>query len=372
MKIYNFSNISKVFFCNGLLNNSNSFLKGLQRGMKKGIEVPVHPKEIERQNRINGKRNKWCGVGIGTPYSKKNIRNGNGSLDNSVIFVSGAFGLGTKDDSFFIELFEKINELASKNNSVVVFIRGCSDNPAYFPSDKFNFSNVILAEDYSVMKLNGFDCLCVGGDIPIDRLWRINQEKRIGRKLYFDDSATKPNKENLAEIVKNNNISLVITSSAPTFSIPSIADSAGEKWPEIDKDLIKDITAQRLVIDGIYESFLTENKKPYVWCYGSNIDDGITINKIRYVSSSSSVTPLDLNNQCECAFGINLAGKSEKKVSLSSKFKRKTPSYANIVSPYLSDSFGIPEIMPVSRDIIEDINLYEPEHWEIEADAART
>lgn len=311
MKIYNFSNISKVFFCNGSSGNKEAFLKRLEKSMSKGIETTIHPKEIERMERLS-KRNHDNVASL--RYScPKVMSRGNGSCDNSIIFVSGGLGLGTKDDNLFTDLFESVNKLASNNNSFVVFIRGCNDNPEYFTTNKMEFSNIVFAEDYSVIKLEGFDCLCVGGGIPVDRQWKIEQEKRFGKKLYFENCNSTLDKECLKEILENNKIAVVVTNTQPTFVSETVKDSVGDKWAENDETLIQDITNQRLVMDGIYGELVRANNSPYIWCYASRFDDSNFIGKIKYIASSSFDQFFNVNKLCEETFGVQLNGEIPKK-----------------------------------------------------------
>ena len=327
MNIYDFSKTMKVFFCGGSADDQEGLLNKLQEGLKNGIETVVHPKELERQQRLNNRRFRrtregvYSGIGIGNPT--KTISRGNGRYNNSVIFVTGGFGFGTKEDSFFEDILTKINELLEKNDSNLVFVRGCNDDPAYFTEKKFNLSNVHFAEDYSIVKLDGFDCLCVGGSIPIDRQWRIEQGKRLGRHLFFDGCSTTFNQELIDEAVNNNNITVIISSDAPTFLPPYVDNSRNSKWVEGDKDIIRDMTEQRLVMDHIYGEVTKLNKKPYVWCYYSVNEDGNTINNTRYTSSSSPYSMYDVNNICEDSFGHLLNGESDGSGKKKKEFLKK-------------------------------------------------
>lgn len=327
MKIYNFSNISKVFFCNCSSGSKEAFLKRLEKSMSKGIETAVHPKEIERMERLyKRKHNNMASMRDAYP---KVMSRGNGFCDNSIIFVSGGLGLGTKDDNLFTDLFESINKLASNNNSFVVFIRGCNDNPEYFTTNKMEFSNIVFAEDYSVIKLEGFDCLCVGGGIPIDRQWRIEQEKRFGKKLYFENCNSTFDKECLKEILENNKIAVVVTNTQPTFVSETARDSVGSKWAENDETLIQDVVNQRLVMDGIYGELTRHNNNPYIWCYASRVDDYVFIGGTKYIAASSIDQFYNVNKICEEAFGVQLNGEMPKKELRKIK-PRKSYDYAGM------------------------------------------
>lgn len=319
MNIYDLTSITNVFFCGGTeTDNGSVLLNRLEEGMSIGIDVTVHPKEIERQQRI-GKRRASRGRTYSAPPSSYKSR-GNGKYDKAVIFVSGGFGFGTKDDSFFQEILEKINEICKNNSSHVMFVRGSSDDPSYFTEHKFDFSNVKLLEDYSVVKLNGFDCLCVGGSVPIDRKWRMEQKERIGRPLYFENCNTVMNKELLSEILEKNNVTCVITSDAPTFISPYVDASNDSKWVENDKSIIRDITEQRMIMDAIYGEMMCLNKKPFMWCSYANYDDTSIVNRIKFIGSTSAYTMFNLQETAIEEFGVMLNG--EKPLS-SSKFNKR-------------------------------------------------
>ena len=324
MNIYDLTSITNVFFCGGAnTDNEETLLNKLQEGMTNGIDVTMHPKEIERQQRI-GKRRASRGRPFNgyspSPYKSR----GNGKYDRSVIFVSGGFGFGTKDDSFFQEILEKVNELCKGNNSHVMFVRGSSDDPSYFTEHKFDFTNVKLLEDYSVVKLNGFDCLCVGGSIPIDRKWRMEQKERLGRTLYFENSNTKFDKELVSDLLEKNNVTCVITSDAPTFISPYADSSNDSKWVENDKSIVRDITEQRMVMDAIYGEMLCLNKKPFLWCSYAKCDDSSVVNRIKFITSASAHAMFNLQEFSMEEFGVML--NKERPVSAKSSKRLKKAS----------------------------------------------
>ena len=324
---YNFNKISKVFYCGGQSSDEESLLNRLKDGMSKGIETAIHPKEIERQSRIFKRRAKR-GMTFKTPPSSVKSC-GNGKYDNSVIFVSGGFGFGTKDDSFFVELLGKINEIAKENNSYVLFVRGLNDNPSYFTKDCHIFDhleNVKLVEDYSLIKLDGFDCLCIGGSIPIDKKWKIEQSKRVGRALYFEGCESKFNAEALEEILKNSNLACIITSDAPTFIQPYIDSMTDSKWVTEDSTILQEITEHRLVLDSIYKETVRFDNKPLIWCFYSRITTDENINGIKYISSSSPHLFFDLQGMVQETFGVSLNGEKASPRKSSSKYKKISAS----------------------------------------------
>ena len=337
MKTYNFSEFTKLFFCGGITEGDDSILKQLQNGMSKGIETAVHPKELERQERLSKRRSRRnSGSGTITSTSTKvYFTNGNGTFDESIVIASGGFGFGTKDDSFFKEMLSKIDTLCKQNGSLLLFVRGCNDDPSYFTEDKFNLDSVKFLEDYSVVKMKGFDCLCIGGSLPFDRQWRKEQGERIGRKLCFDNTTTKFDKEILDTILNDNKIACIVTSDAPTFVSPYIDDASSSKWASSDKGIISDITNQRIVMDMAYLEMIKLNKKPYLWCFSSNSDIINMVNNIRFIASASVYTMFNLQSSCEEAFGVGLDGEKFKKESKKLHLKKMSSSYAaTYANPY--------------------------------------
>lgn len=337
MKTYNFSEFTKLFFCGGITDGDDSILKKLQDGMSKGIESTVHPKELERQERLSKRRSRRSIVGstITSVTPKVVFSRGNGSYDESIIIASGGFGFGTKDDSFFKEMLSKVDTLCKQNGSLLLFVRGCNDDPSYFTEDKFGFDNVKFLEDYSVVKMKGFDCLCIGGSLPFDRLWRKEQGERIGRKLCFDNSNTKFDKELLDTILNNNKIACIVTSDAPTFISPYIDDASSSKWASSDNSIISDVTKQRLVMDMVYLEMMKFNKKPYLWCFSSNSDSYNLVNNIRFIASSSAYVMFNLQSSCEEYFGVGLDGEKRKKESKKIQMKKMSSTFtATYANPY--------------------------------------
>ena len=326
MNIYNFNEITRVFFCGGVCDDEESLLKKLQDGMSNGIEIAVHPKEVERQERLNKRRLKRGLLSSSAPNTY--MTRGNGKFDESVTFVSGGFGFGTKDDKFFKELLSRINSLCEKNHSYVVFVRGANDDPSYFTEDKFNFEHIKLVKDYSVVRMKGFDCLCVGGSIPIDRQWRIEQGKRLGKSLYFENCKTEFDKDTLDSILTEYKIACIITSDAPTFISPSVDNSNASKWVNNDNTIISEITTQRMVMDSIYSETVKLAKKPYLWCYYSKIDNGENVNNIRYISSSTPYMFYDLQSTCNDVFGFLLNGEKTAAKGKKVYIKKPTNTYS--------------------------------------------
>jgi hypothetical protein len=95
----------------------------------------------------------------------------------------------------------------------------------------------------------------------------MEQEKRIGRKMYWDNEKVQYNEEDIDKIIKDYNIACVVTASSPSFAYPGMNAFRRSTWAEKDKALIKDITEERIIMDKIYNKVVENSKKPYIWAY---------------------------------------------------------------------------------------------------------
>ena len=126
MNIYNLTDIRNVFFfsTNTFNNdNDNSLFSKISEGMSAGISVPVHPKEIERRQRIEKRM-----TGRITHPQRSYHTKGSGLYDNSVIFVSGNIGFGTRNDAFFKDILDKLSAVPSKQGYIKELIRRDLEN----------------------------------------------------------------------------------------------------------------------------------------------------------------------------------------------------------------------------------------------------
>ena len=271
-------------------------------------EEETHPMEIERQARKKAKEeaaiamqaNRQGRVGIGgyrryqrNPFDGPNTFDDAIRLEmdmsksfhknyvpfspysNSIIFVAGDCGFGFNKEKYYTDLLEKYNKIMSYNNITIIFVRGNHDDPQYFDGEKINLSNIKAVPDYAIVETKDKNILCVGGAISTDRVWRIEQEKRINRfkstnpkRLYWNNEAPVLDKEKMDEIFKDyDRIDYVISNTAPSFAIPS--EHAGlSEWEGKDKDLRADVRNERLTMDRIFEYLRDNNRKPLYWAYG--------------------------------------------------------------------------------------------------------
>lgn len=264
MNVYDCSGIKKCFICGNIDNKLNKFIGTIINGMKnlEKYVVAPHPKQLEKLEKQHHN-------GIRSIRRKKSInktyRMGD-DLTDSVVIVNGSNCFGEKELKFYHDKLKVINDVLVDNNSYLFFVRGC-DDPNYFENEFINFSNIKTIKDYSVVKLATFNCLCVGGNVSMDRKWKIEQEKRMGKKNYWEKEELEYNEEKLDGIVKQYNIACVITPSSPTFVGLGINSFKNSPWVLDDNSLMKDIRKERVNIDKIYNKLVEYNKKPYIWVY---------------------------------------------------------------------------------------------------------
>ena len=263
MKVYDYGKTKNCLICGNIDGNFDRFIKTVVGSLRilKSYVVETHPKEIERQERLTKKReeenhNGGGGIfgGLAPHYAaprrsslKKmpKMMHCGYNLTETVIIVDGCNGFGERDLKYYHDKLEMFNKVLADNNTHVLFVRG-NDDPKYFEDALIDLSNVKTIQDYSVIKLSKFNCLCIGGCISLDRTWRMEQEKRIGRKMYWENERMQYNEEDIDKILKEYNIACVVTASCPSFAYPGINSFKYSTWASNDKTVIKDITEERM------------------------------------------------------------------------------------------------------------------------------
>lgn len=348
MKVYDYGKTKNCLICGNIDGNFDRFIKtvvGSLRNLKSYV-VETHPKEIERQERLAKKREEENRNGIGGLFGapaaphyaprrsslKKmpKMMNCGYNLTDAVIIVDGCNGFGERDLKYYHDKLEMFNKVLADNNTHVLFVRG-NDDPKYFEDALINFSNIKTIQDYSVIKLNKFNCLCIGGCVSLDRTWRMEQEKRVGRKMYWENERMQYNEADIDNILKDYNIACVVTSSCPSFAYPGMNSFKHSTWASKDKNIIKDMTEERMIMDKIYNKIVENNKKPYIWTYSrfENSNQNM-INDILF----QSLNPFQFfhfNDTASSFFKVDFSKmlKENEYVadSLDKKWKMKTPAF---------------------------------------------
>jgi hypothetical protein len=174
------------------------------------------------------------------------------SFKNSINIVLGDIGMGFFEDSYYKKTFSELNKKLKKANNHLVFMRGNHDDPECFNnpkrSKKFSKSHIHLIPDYEVVSINrtaesvGYNILCVGGAISVDRCYRIARHHWSAEiNLYC------PSKIDDIKVP----VSMLCMHTAPTFCWPHNMDGI-KHYLFADKLLKNDVIKERQVAEAIY------------------------------------------------------------------------------------------------------------------------
>ena len=198
-------------------------------------------------------------------------------IENTTIFHVGDFGVGFQNEHTDRDEMVNLNTTLAKYNCHLYVIRGNHDDPAYFDGS-WEWSNLHLVPDYTVVTVNGDDVLMVGGAISVDRLPRkrdIQHAASKGRDIggYWYDEGFVLDADKLQDI---KGVRYVITHSCPMFVMP--INNFDNKYSShgmfvehfvIDGDtkLKDDLNNERVDISLMYE-ILKDNNLIDKWFYG--------------------------------------------------------------------------------------------------------
>lgn len=291
MELYDYTNIKKLYTVGDIHGDFAYFFNTIKRSLSyndNDYKDDVHPliqqekekieQEIEEQNRIIGDRPRLIGLndgyGLDTFRPKKIMDKCNNLFNDSVIIVCGDCGFGFSKYQYYIDKLTKINDLFNKTNTHIIFVRGNHDDPSYFNENLINFSNIKTVKDYSVIKTEHHNTLCVGGAISVDRIWRKQQEIRLNKyskskkhKLYWDGEECYID-ENILSDLKDNNIKIdsVVTHTCPSFCFPKEKDTA-LGWLRFDESLKDELDNERNIMTDLFNMLKTEHDIKF-WSYG--------------------------------------------------------------------------------------------------------
>ena len=370
MKIYDYGKIKTCLICGSINGNVDRFIKMIVGSLTdiKKYKVEQHPKEIERQERIRRKQEEEAqaladrrnpfGIGGGIPrpidpnsrrYAKKikMPRSCGYCLDNTVLIVNGSNTFGQNDLKYYYDKFNMLNDVLADNNAYILFVRG-NDDPKYFTDELLNLSNLKTIQDYSVIKLNKFNCLCIGGQISLDRLWKFEQEKRIGKKMFWENERMTFNENAINAILSKYKISCIVTPSSPSFAYPGTNVFKKNPWVTKDKTLLNDLNDERVIMDRVYNKIIESKSKPYIWTYSRfDTSNQSVINDILF-QSLSSFQFFNFNNAAAEYFNIDFSKQlKENEFSSNGEMGKK---------PY-SISSGIGHFRDVlNDDIFDDVD----------------
>ena len=381
MKIYDYGKIKTCLICGSINGNVDRFIKmivGSLTNIRK-YKVEQHPKEIERQERIRREQEEEAQAlaDIRNPFGIDDIlrphdQHGNAPgryakkmrkqskycgycLDNAVLIVNGSNTFGQNDLKYYYDKFNMLNDVLADNNTHILFVRG-NDDPKYFTDELLNLSNVKTIQDYSVIKLNKFNCLCIGGQVSLDRLWKSEQEKRIGKKMFWENEYMTFDEDAINAILSKHKISCIVTPSSPSFAYPGTNVFKKSPWVAKDKALLNDLNNERIIMDRIYNKIIESKSKPYMWTYSRfDASNQSVINDILF----QSLCPfqfLDFNKAAADYFNIDFSKQlKENEFSSNGEMGKKSYTASSTISPF-RDALNNDDIFGNADEEIEEID----------------
>lgn len=189
--------------------------------------------------------------------------------EGAIIIFNGDCGFMDRSLDDVIEALEKYNSIFSKKNIHVFFIRGGEEDPSWFNGGKVLLSNIKCVEDYSLIVTKYVNVLCIGGGVPINKIWA--EAKKNDDASLFEQSLPFYDEAKLSDTVSAHYPHVVMMPTQPTFISPYVASLSDSNWLKDKDGLIESIWKSRLVADKIY-SFLINDcaSLPFAWLYQAN------------------------------------------------------------------------------------------------------
>lgn len=177
-------------------------------------------------------------------------------IKNANIIQLGDFGIGFNTLDKEKRMLEQLHIRLLKNNVFVYVLRGNHDNPNYFENNPFNFTNIKLMPDYTILNLEDKNILFLGGAVSVDRTSRYTKAQLVGDfKTLTGRECWWPNEEFVFDkdkLEKIKNIDVVVTHTCPDFCPPDNTNGFG---PFIEK-IVRDTRNEQLKKDILQERFL--------------------------------------------------------------------------------------------------------------------
>lgn len=168
-------------------------------------------------------------------------------IKDAHIIQVGDFGVGFATFEKEKRMLEMYHTQLVNNNVHVWAIRGNHDYKPYFDNDPFEFSNIKLLPDYTVLSLEldmlGLtetkNILLIGGAVSVDRNWRRTEKQRKGDytiypgQSWWDDEIFVLENDKLVDV---RDIDIVVTHTAPDYCPPDNSYGFGPFVEGIIKD----------------------------------------------------------------------------------------------------------------------------------------
>lgn len=175
-------------------------------------------------------------------------------IKNAHIIQVGDFGVGFSTFEKEKRMLEMYHTQLVKNNVHVWAIRGNHDYKPYFDKDPFEFTNIHLIPDYTVLNLNNKNILCVGGAVSVDREYRYTKAQKnktyttptLGVESWWPDELFVLDIDKVKDL---KDINIVVTHTAPHYCPPDNTFGFG---PFVD-NIIRDTGDNQLKTDLLVE-----------------------------------------------------------------------------------------------------------------------
>lgn len=187
-------------------------------------------------------------------------------LKDTLLIVAGDCGFGFEKPAYYVMVYNQIARLLRKANNWVVFVRGNHDDPSYYNESKIHTKRWRTVPDYSVIRANGHNILCVGGAVSIDRAMR-RPKKSKETPIFWADEAPVFRPDEIQSIPADIKIDTVVTHTAPSSC--EISSQAGIlTWALFDGTLLQDCAQERRTMDLVKAFLNKQGHHPQDWFYG--------------------------------------------------------------------------------------------------------
>jgi hypothetical protein len=184
------------------------------------------------------------------------------SMDKICYIQVGDFRIGydslEKDEKNLLIL----NQILAESDSHLLVIRGNHDNPSWFIDDNFKeikdqLTNILFVQDYSVLNINGENCLFVGGAISIDRESSKKHDLINGTKTYWTNEVV-----NFDYVFAENirNIDRMICHTSPDFCEPVRFNNLVYSFAQRDPSLLNELREERSNMSKLVTEIMKSNK----------------------------------------------------------------------------------------------------------------
>jgi UDP-2,3-diacylglucosamine pyrophosphatase LpxH len=193
-------------------------------------------------------------------------------ITNATIIHVGDFGVGFLTHERDVERLEGLNDFLKTKNVTLYVCRGNHDNPIFF-NGNYQYDNLKLVEDYTVLNINNQNILLVGGAISIDRVPRQIENTtniKVGNEVRYWWGTEKfvLDKEKLKDI---KDINIVVTHSAPQQCYPVNKNGYPQivaQFFTIDDTLEQDLHEERQLLSDLFSILKNNGNNPTHHYYG--------------------------------------------------------------------------------------------------------